>query len=117
MRFRRRRAPDRRPHPDPRSEARIQRVLSLQRAAARKETGLDDLGEAVHQLREVARVDAGDRRGDSCLKQITQIAKEQDELQAEIAKLHDEIAERLAALSDEELLYVRTPGQARSSGK
>jgi hypothetical protein len=48
----------RQPHPDPSIEVELQRIISLQRAAARKETELDQLQELTGRLRKAMQAEA-----------------------------------------------------------
>jgi len=54
-----RRAPDRAPHPDPRTEAELQRIMSLRRQAARKEEMIAADQRNLRRLRNYARRNIG----------------------------------------------------------
>lgn len=98
--------PERRPHPDPRVEARLQQVISLRRACARNEQLLDqyrdDTGRINRYLRDHPHYDGAPHRHD----QITRLQAETARLNAETADLHERIGKVLEQLSDDELLWL-----------
>ena len=110
MRRKRGRQPDlsspRRPHPDARIEAELQRILSLQKAILRKDELLAADHQQIADLRHtVTRHPTWD--GDlSRRERIAELLAEADDLEAEVAKLHDDIAARISALSDTDLAYL-----------
>lgn len=110
--FRRHRAvarPLRQPHPDPRMESRLQRIIALRESAARKE-GLsrqyaEEIGRLSSEYRHLAGDGWGSRAGDM-EKRLKALQSDTRQLEDEIGRVHDEIAERTAELSDTDLAYL-----------
>ena len=101
--------PARRPHPDPRVEAELQRIISLRKAIARKEADLGQIQAMVAKLRDSARQNPN--TDTTCgeggrLDQIRDYQRETEDLEAGVAGLHDEIAKRITALSDTDIAYL-----------
>jgi predicted nucleic acid-binding Zn-ribbon protein len=107
--FRRRHAPPRQPHPDPRMEARLQRIVALRESAARK-------GDLSRQYAgEIGKLSKGYRNrafngypasaGD-LERRLNALQGELRQVEAEIGRIHDEIAARTAELSDTDLAYL-----------
>ena len=98
--------PERTPHPDSRVEAELQRVLSMQRTAARTEArlGAVTLAQAKLDERRRAYADDGKSVNDQLARQARELRDERRELEASLGPLHDEIAARLAALGDDALM-------------
>lgn len=100
----RRKPPARQPHPDSRIEAELQRVLALQRAAARTEAVVAGLNSEAAKMDAFARRNAHsyDAAGYSSVRarELRNQAAEQEE---RVSKLHDEIAKRLEALGEDAL--------------
>jgi uncharacterized coiled-coil DUF342 family protein len=107
MSFRSRREPAaRRPHPDPRVEAELQRILSLRKAITRKE---DLAGRNHQQITALRQTVAKHPTWDGTRQrheQIDALLNETDDLDGEITELHDEIAKRITALSDTDVAYL-----------
>lgn len=103
---RRKEPPARRPHPDARVEAELQRIISLRTAIARKE----DLAARNHeQITALRQMVAKHPTWDGLKERKTQIAAllaETDGLDRDVTGLHDEIAKRIAALSDTDVAYL-----------
>lgn len=100
---------ERRPHPDPRVEAELQRIISLRKAIARKEADLDQIQVMVAKLRHDAKnaPNLGSTYGKGGrLEQIRDYQQETEDLEAEVTGLHDEIAKRITALSDTDVAYL-----------
>lgn len=101
--------PSRGPHPDPRMEARLLRIVALRESAARKEAlsrqYADEIGELSKAYRKQAglgeRASAADM--ETRLKDLQQEARQ---LESEIGAVHEEIAARTAELSDTDLAYL-----------
>lgn len=105
--FRRRgRVPPRQPHPDARIEAELQRVISLRRAVARKETLLDKDHRDIGVMRRKLRHDGASGSAPMWAAHAEELQSEAAGLEAEIAKLHDEIAERISRLDDSDLAWL-----------
>src|SRR5262249_16355033 len=103
---RRRDLAPRKPHPDPRTEAELQRIISLQNAITRKEAALD--GDHA-DLRKLDRTIARHPTWDGHNKRIKQAQAIRDRiggLEQEISPLRADIAKRTAALSDTALAYL-----------
>jgi hypothetical protein len=104
---RHREPPSRRPHPDPAVETELQRIISLQRAAARKEDEMDQLQGNINMLNTAMRRDPGafdsnnDRR-----KQLSLHKSRISELEADVFRIHDEIASRLRPISEDDRAYL-----------
>lgn len=99
-------AAPRRPHPDASTEIRLQRIVSLRLAIARKEALLAADQEQLAGLRQtVARHPNWDGSFDR-QHQITTLLGEISELEEAVAGLHDEIAARAEGLSDVDLAYL-----------
>jgi predicted phage-related endonuclease len=103
---RRRKVPERRPHPDPCLETELQRILSMRAAIARKEAALKDIQETVKYLRYDARFDPKSAGTVQRFKQIERYRRETRELEREISRLHEEIEKRCAALDVVDLAYL-----------
>lgn len=100
----RRKPPARQPHPDARIEAELQRVLALQRSAARTEAVIDRLNSEAGKMDTYARKHPhlyGSAEGSSARAQ--ELRDEAAEQEERVAKLHDEIAKRLEALGEDAL--------------
>jgi len=98
--------PQRRPHPDPKVEAELLRIVSLRGMVARKEAHLESLYREVsnvnRDMRRYPDSDAHERRvdlADDLGEKVT--AGEED-----VQRLHDDIAKRITALSDTDLSYL-----------
>lgn len=111
MRRNRRLAPalpavSRQPHPDASTEIRLQRIVSLRLAVARKEALLAEDQEQLAGLRQtVARHPNWDGHGKR-QQQITTLPGEIGMLEEAVAGLHDDIAARAEGLSDVDLAYL-----------
>jgi len=110
--FRRHRAParpPRQPHPDPRMESRLQRIIALRESAARKEDLSRQYAEEIGRLsaayRKQARLGWGARAGDM-EKRLKDLQSDTRQLEDEFGRVHDDIAERTAELSDTDLSYL-----------
>ena len=98
--------PPRRPHPDPRVEAELQRIISLRKAIARKEDLAARNHDQIAALREtVAKHPTWSGHLDR-QEQIVTLLEETGDLDAEVTGLHDEIAKRITALSDTDIAYL-----------
>jgi hypothetical protein len=80
------------PHPDPRVEAELRRILSLRQAVGARERTLRSTHRSL--------------RGTSVPEVRAAYANEIRGVEDEIVGLHDEIAKRIAALSDTDLAYL-----------
>ena len=100
---RQRSVPAREPHPDPRIEAQLQRILSIRTMSAGKEALIvRDRAEVAALRATIAKHPTWDgltRRQD----QVVVLLKEVAGVEAEILKLHDEIEARLSQISDVDL--------------
>lgn len=110
--------PPRRPHPDARVEAELQRIISLRATAARKETLAgqyqSEIGTLHDQLREVSRKNMN---GSLCgggltanvqplERRVAGLQGEMRKLEAEVGQVHDEIGKRIEQLNDTDLAYL-----------
>lgn len=99
-------APERRPHPDPRVEARLQQVISLRRACARNEELLDqyqqDTGRINRTLSAHPNWDGTEERRE----ELARLQAETARLNAETAELHERIGKLLEQFNDDELLWL-----------
>jgi hypothetical protein len=96
--------PERRPHPDPRTEAQLQRVLALYASARRTEARLADITAEQRLLDQKARAYA-DEPGTSkrLAEQSGRLRAERLELEAFIGQAHEDITVRLGDLGDDAL--------------
>lgn len=104
--------PQRKPHPDSRVEAELQRVLSLQRAIERTERRIEDIRGQRLSLEELAerRYSGGSTViANNLTRQSATLREERDALEAQLPLLHDEIAKRLAELGDDALALYEMP--------
>lgn len=112
--------PLREPHPDPRVEAVLLRVMSLQQTIERKHRAADQAMAGADSAARKSLGGGGDYATDK-LNTATSLRKAAEKLEAEIAALHDEIDQRLAALGDDALFLVpapvRTRARAREEGR
>ena len=110
--FRRRRQPVREPHPDPRVETELQRIISLRAAVTRKEqVATATAGEVAKAEHESARISFhGKTDCASYANRAKDLRATADRTETEITQLHDEIAKRIAALNDDDLSYLE-PGK------
>jgi chromosome segregation ATPase len=104
--FRRKAAPPRLPHPDPRVEAELQRIISLRRALDRREAQLDADTDSVRILRRRLRRDADAGEVPQWQQQIADLREEIERLEAEVAGLHDQVEKRIGTLDDTDLTYL-----------
>jgi hypothetical protein len=97
--------PQRTPHPDSRVESELQRIIAMQRSAARCEARLKDLAVAQRNVDE-SRIewayDASHAR--ALAEQSEDMRNERAELEDALAALHEAIVSRLAALGDDALM-------------
>ena len=98
----------RRPHPNPRVEARMQQVISLRRACARAERQLDQNQQEASAMRSVIAKHPTWDGHSTRRRQITQLETDTDRLTGELADLHKQIKELLDGLSDDELLWLES---------
>lgn len=100
---RQRNGPAREPHPDPRIEARLQRILSLRKIIAGKEALVERDRAQITSLRAtIAKHPSWDGLRQR-KTQVTELLREIIEVEADILKLHDDIEERLGEISDMDL--------------
>lgn len=102
-------AAPRTPHPDPRMEARLHRIIALRESAARKEALSRQYADEIGKLSEEYRKQAGWGNAEGAASMETRLKDLQQEsrqLEGEIAGIHDEIAGRTAELSDTDLAYL-----------
>jgi hypothetical protein len=92
--LRRRRQPAREPHPDPRVEADLQRIISMRAAVARKEQAAAAASiEAVNAERQSARISYHGKGSCAAYADRAKDLRETaDKAEDEITLLHDEIA-------------------------
>ena len=101
--FRRKRAV-RRPHPDPRVEAALQRIISLRAAVGRAEDRIANLHEEEERLRHDIRFDPGHAK--AYTQQIEDCVSQAAAAEAAIPGLHDQIAKAIGELTDDDLLWL-----------
>lgn len=115
--------PQREPHPDPRVEAQLQRVISAQAAIARKNLAADAaMQQAAKAATESGRVSAhGKSNCNAYAAQAAALMRSAAMLEEEIAEEHDEIAKIMEGLGDDALFLVpapvRTRARAREEGR
>lgn len=107
MGLRKRKTPERKPHPDARVEADLQQIIALRRLADRKQSSLDDLQEDIRRCRSLARAEAGYKAG----REATAMAdKLQDEtmprIEAEVQAMQDQIRKAIEPMNDTDLAYL-----------
>lgn len=93
----------REPHPDPRIEAKLQRILSLRKMVADKEALVGQDHQQVTSLRAKIEAHPNWDRASYQREQIERLLDEIGEMEAEIRNLHDEIETRLAGIDDMDL--------------
>lgn len=99
----------RRPHPDPRVEAQLQRVLSLQQVVARGNTLLDQYHADVAGLQaRIGKRPASDGAS-GWRRQVRHLNSEIARLNEEVRDTHDQVDALMQQLSDDELLWL-SPG-------
>lgn len=106
--FRRNRAP-RRPHPDPRTETRLQRIIALRESADRKSALIGQYTDEIGNLSYAYRSEAanGEHRNATKLEsRLTALQAEIRQLEAEIDGIHEDIAKRTEELSETDLSYL-----------
>jgi hypothetical protein len=91
------------PHPDPRIEAQLQRILSIRRMIAGKHELIDQDREQIASLRAKVEKHPQFDRAKYQREQIGALLGEVGKTEAEILKLHDEIGARLDEISDADL--------------
>jgi hypothetical protein len=109
--------PPRRPHPDARIEAELQRIISLRSTAARKESLIGEYGAEIGRLHDQLR--AASRKNmdnnlyggflaniDPLERRVASLQGEMRKLEAEVGQVHDEIGKRIELLSDTDLAYL-----------
>ena len=99
-------APARTPHPDPRTEVKLQQILSLRRAASRNDRQLDELNASLANLTETVGRHPGRDYHLRRLEEIRRLNGEIRRLNRENAELHDQIAELCAKLDDSDLAFL-----------
>ena len=100
--------PPRRPHPDARIEAELQRIISLRSSIARQEeAAAHAAAEAERADREAGRVEKhGTQHADGYAQRAQEFRAIAAQAEAEITAMHDKIANRIAALNDDDLLWL-----------
>jgi len=98
----------RRPHPDARIEAELQRIISLRSSIARQqEAAAHAAAEAVRADRQAGRVEQhGALHSDRYAQRAQELRAIAAQAEAEITSIHEEIAKRIAALGDDDLLWL-----------
>lgn len=99
-------APGRRPHPDPRTEAALQQVLALRRAAERAEERAAQLWEEERDQRDSACKSPEEDFIALCMEQARDAKAAAQEAEERVQVLHDEIGKRIALLPDDALLWL-----------
>jgi len=97
---------EREPHPDPAVETKLQRIITLQRAVARKEALLDQDQRDIASLRSKVLRQPGSWHLRDWQAHIAALEEEMNGLEEEIRQLHDEIGERVAALDAMDVAYL-----------
>jgi len=100
-------APRRQEHPNARIEAEFQRIDSLRRDVARKETELDAAPAEIGRLRRKA-VFEGGHTGKMCTTQADALERRLPELTTQIQGLHDQITKAIEPFDDDDLLFLNT---------
>ena len=108
--------PERTPHPNARVEVALQQIISLRRAAARKEQLLDQYHEYIEDMADNLRRRTGkmyteDRK--NWREEIERLNHEINRLNNEAAELHSQIGEECAKLSDDDLLWLEAEPEPR----
>jgi chromosome segregation ATPase len=109
--------PPRRPHPDARIEAELQRIISLRSTAARKESLIGGYGAEIGRLHDQLRTASRKNMDDNLYggfraniepieRRIASIQGEIRKLEAEVGQVHDEIGKRIELLNDTDLAYL-----------
>jgi chromosome segregation ATPase len=110
--------PSRRPHPDARIEAELQRILSLRATAARKESQVgqyqNEIAKLHDQLRAISHKNmTGNLYGGGLTantqpveRRVAGLQGEIRKLETEVSQVHDEIGKRVEQLSDTDLAYL-----------
>lgn len=93
----------RRPHPDPRIEAQLQRILSMQAMIARQHELITRDHEQITSLRAKVEKRPHWTRAPDQRKQVERLLAEIRQVEAEILKLHDKIEARMNEISDADL--------------
>ena len=103
----RRRAPERRQHPDPAVEAQLQRILWLRGTVAGKEDEVAGTRRDIRKADKAVRRDARKYPPDVTLGwRAADLRQRAAVLEAEIRGLYDEIGERIAAVDADDLLWL-----------
>jgi hypothetical protein len=108
--FRRNRTPEpRRPHPDPRTETRLQRIIALRESAARK-TGLisqyaTEIGNLSGAYRHQASIGQQSRAA-AMERRLKDLQADIRQLEIEIDGIHADIAVITGELSETDLSYL-----------
>lgn len=101
--------PVRKPHPDPRIETQLQRILSLRQSAARKEDLCRQYAAEVDRLSRDYRYQIRNSFGNDTSKiekRIVGLQGELRQLEQEIDGIHEDIAKRAGELTDTDLSYL-----------
>jgi hypothetical protein len=104
--IRHRRPAERIPHPDPATEARLQRIIALRESAGRKADLSRQYAAEIDKLSYYFRCNAGEPAGDAAEARLVALQGDIRAIEAEIPAVHDEIATRIAELSDTDLAYL-----------
>lgn len=102
-------APARRPHPDPRTETRLQRIISLRESASRKADLSRQYAEEIRKLSGQYRAQAANgygSRASDMESRLKDLQRETRQLETEIDGIHEEIAKRTEELDDADLSYL-----------
>lgn len=104
----RNRAP-RRPHPDPRTETRLQRIIALRESADRKSTLIGQYTTEIGKLSNAYRSETVNSYHSNAAKlesRLKDLQAEIRQLETEIDGIHEDIARRTAELSETDLSYL-----------
>jgi uncharacterized small protein (DUF1192 family) len=110
--------PERRPHPDARIEAELQRIISLRATVARKESLIGQYQTEIDKLHAQLRT-VSDRNMHGTLyggglkahvlpleQRVGSLQGEMRNLETEVGQVHDEIGKHIAELNDADLAYL-----------
>lgn len=93
--------PQRKPHPDGRVEAQLQRVLSLYAAVSRTEHRIEDIRREQSSIDTRVRENAAYPSGMAAARQAVVLRQERRELEEFIRARHEEITKLLADLGED----------------
>lgn len=106
MSIRKKKTPDRRPHPDPAVELHLLRILDLRASIGRRAQLSDDYRRQISSMMDVIEGEGSPKRIELYRAEVEAIHRRITETEAGITVLHEQIAKLQASLSPDDLAFL-----------